>query len=106
MTSLAAIVRAKGSVRFALRLPPKGGRDGIEGWTQGADGQTYLKARVSAVPEDGKANAALIALLAKTLGIAKSSILIARGETARLKVIEIAGDEAGLAAKLEALGDA
>jgi uncharacterized protein len=92
-------------VRFALRLTPKGGRDAIGGWSQGADGTSHLKARVSAAPEAGKANAALIVLLAKRLGIAKSRVAIVSGETARMKIVDIAGDGAALAAGLNALGD-
>ncbi len=44
---------------------------------------------VTAVPEDGKANKAVIALLAKHLGIAKSKLELVRGETARDKVFRI-----------------
>lgn len=72
----------------------------------GADGARYLKARVSAVPENGKANAALAALLAKMFGVSKSSVVIAGGEKARAKTIEVSGDTAKLTAQLEALGDA
>lgn len=82
-----------GGYRFALRLTPKAARDGVDGWAQGADGKTHLKMRVRAVPEDGKANSALIRCLAKTLGIAKADIQIIAGHTARLKTIEIAGGE-------------
>lgn len=92
-------------VRFALRLTPKGGRDAIEGWLQDAAGAYYLKARVAAAPESGNANAALIALLARKLALAKSRIAIVSGETARLKIVQIAGDRVVLAAALEALGD-
>ena len=97
---------AEKSLRFSVRLTPKGGRDAVEGWTQGVDGAIYLKARVATVPEDGKANAALIAILAKTLGIAKSKITIAGGTTSRLKTVDVGGDPRALAAQLEALGDA
>jgi uncharacterized protein (TIGR00251 family) len=93
------------SVLFSLRLTPKGGRDAIEGWQTAADGSRQLKARVAAVPEDGKANAALIALLAKSLGLAKSSVSIARGETSRVKTICLIGDAAILKAKLEFFAD-
>lgn len=82
-----------GGTRFALRLTPKSSRDCVDGWAQDANGKPYLKARVRAVPEDGKANTALIRCLAKTLGIAKTDIRIVAGHTARLKTIEIAGGE-------------
>jgi uncharacterized protein YggU (UPF0235/DUF167 family) len=94
---------AGGSVSFHVRLTPKGGRDAVEGWESASDGSEHLKARVRTVPEDGKANAALIALLAKTLAVSKSSIRIASGATSRLKRVEIAGDVAALAARLEGL---
>ena len=93
-------------VSLALRLTPKGGRDAVEGWSQGADGVPYLKARVRAVPEDGKANTALVDLLCATLKVPKSAVRIASGGTSRLKRIEIAGDGRALAARLEALGEA
>ncbi len=93
-------------VSLQVRLTPKGGRDAVEGWAEGAGGISYLKARVRAAPEDGKANAALLELLAETLSVPKSALRIAAGGSARLKRIEIAGDGALLAARLEALGDA
>lgn len=97
-------VRFRGSVlSFRLRLIPRGGRDAIDGWMRGADGEEYLRARVAAVPEDGKANAALLALLAKTLGIARSTIAITGGHSARLKRIEISPATTALAARLEAM---
>lgn len=100
------VYRSSGGVSVHLRLTPKGGRDAVEGWTTGADGTDYLKARVRAVPEDGKANKALVKLLAETLSVPKSAIRIAAGGTARLKRIEIAGPAGTLASRLEALGDA
>ena len=93
-------------VRFCVRLTPKGGRDAVEGWAKSADGAVHLKARVRAVPENGKANAALIGLLAETLAVPKSAVRIAGGETARLKRIEVAGEAKILTARLQALGDA
>ena len=55
-----------------VRLTPKSSRDALEGVEMLADGQTVLKARVRAAPEDGKANDALIALVAKSLKIPAS----------------------------------
>ncbi len=92
-------------IRFAVRLTPKGGRDAVEGWVQGADGACHLKARVAAAPESGKANAAMIALLAKKLTIAKSRLAIVSGKTARMKIVNISGSGPALAAALESLGD-
>jgi len=84
--------------RFAVRLTPKGGRDGLDGWAQGPDGKHYLKARVSVPPEDGKANEALVRLLAKTLGIGTSKVRIVSGTASRVKMIEVEGDPSRLAA--------
>lgn len=78
-------------MRLAVRVTPKGGRDGVDGWTLDPEGRPYLRVRVSAPPSDGAANAALIAFLAKALKRPKSALSIVSGETARLKMIEIDG---------------
>ena len=90
-------------LRLAVRLTPNGGRDALEGVETDANGENHLKARVSAVPEKGKANKALIALVAKSLGIAKSSVTIISGETARKKILRIDGDPEDLIVRLAAL---
>jgi uncharacterized protein YggU (UPF0235/DUF167 family) len=84
-------------------LTPRGSRDAIEGVELLADGRAVVKARVRAVPEKGKANASLAALMARALGTSKSSVSIVAGGTGRLKVVEIAGDSALLAKKVEKL---
>ena len=102
---MSARVRGQGDACiFAVRLTPKGGRDALEGWIAGAEGRMFLKARVAAPPEDGKANAALIALLAKTLGVAKSRVHLVAGETSRLKTIRIESVSAELVARIETYG--
>ena len=106
MAAHAAVEISAHGVSFHVRLTPKGGRDAVDGWSEGSDGRAHLKVRVGAVPEDGKANAALVALLAKTLGVAKSAVIIAAGHTARMKRIEIGGDAKDLHARLAALGEA
>jgi uncharacterized protein YggU (UPF0235/DUF167 family) len=101
-----ARLRGRGDgLSFQVRLTPRGGRDAVEGWVAGSDGTVLLKARVAAIPEDGKANAALIALLAKTLCVAKSTIRVASGETARVKTIVIEPAAPALAVRLEAIGE-
>lgn len=90
-------------IRIAVRLTPNAGRDGIDGAETGADGEPMLKARVTAVPEKGKANKALIELLAKQLKMPKSSISVISGETARKKILRIDGDTEDVKARLESL---
>lgn len=61
---------------------------------------------MSAPPEKGKANAALLALLAHELDIAKSRLAILTGDTGRLKTIVASGEAKALAAKLDRFGEA
>lgn len=79
---------------LAVRLTPRGGRDAVDGWALDADGRPYLKVRVASPPVDGAANAALLALLAKTLRIPRSAVRLAAGDTARLKRLELDGVDA------------
>ena len=84
-----------------MRLTPSGGADRIDGRATDDAGRTYLKARVRAAPEDGKANAALEVLIAKAFGVTKGKVKLTRGATARLKAVEIEGvSEAEIAAFL------
>ena len=93
----------KDGLAFWLRLTPKGGRDALEGIEALADGRLVVKARVRAAPEDGRANAALIALLAEALHAPKSALTLLSGHTARLKKIHVAGDPANLKTALAQL---
>ena len=86
----------------AVRLTPRGGRDGFDGIGADADGAAHLRVRVSAPPVDGAANAALVKLLAKAAGARRGDVAFVSGETARVKRLSIAGDAAALAAALEA----
>ncbi|MBA8832981.1 MULTISPECIES: DUF167 domain-containing protein [Rhizobium] len=88
-------------LRLAVRLTPNGGRDAIDGIEADGEGETFLKARVTAVPEKGKANKALILLIAKSVRIPKSSVSLVSGETARKKILRIDGDPEDLVIKLE-----
>ena len=64
------------------------------------EGAALLAVSVTAPPEDGKANAALLGVLAKTWRLPKSSLSVAQGHTARRKTIHIAGDPTALDARL------
>lgn len=86
-----------------MRLTPKGGRDALDGEMLDADGKAWLKARVSAVPEDGKANTALEALLAKAFGVSRGNVSVIAGQTARNKQVAITGNQESLLKSLVAL---
>ena len=74
-----------------IRLTPGAAKDEIGGgWRDDKDG-CWLSARVRAVPEKGKANAALIALMAKGLDWPRSAILLESGDSNRLKRLRIIG---------------
>ena len=88
---------------LSVRVTPNAGADRIEGAEIRDDGTAVLRIRVRAVPDRGKANAAVIALLAKGLGVPKSAIALVAGDTARLKTLRLSGDPAALAAAIERL---
>ena len=93
-------------VVVACRMTPKGGRDAIDGVARLSDGTSVLLVRVRAPPEDGRANEALCALLAKTLDAPASRVRLATGAKSRLKQVVIGGEPAALVARLRALAKA
>ena len=88
---------------IALRVTPRGGRDDVEGIEQLSDGRSVLKVRVRAIADGGEANRAILALLAKSLGVPKASVSLTSGATSRLKQIAVEGDPARLAEVLRQL---
>jgi len=84
-----------------VRLTPRAALNRIDGIAILAGGQTVLKARVRAVPEKGRANAALEELVAKALGVPKSAVSVIAGRTARLKSVRVSGSPNFLAAAIE-----
>lgn len=76
---------ARPGAEISVRVTPKASRNAVVP----EDG--VIRVYVTVVPEDGKANAAVIRLLAKALGVAKSRLVLVRGETARDKVFRIDG---------------
>jgi uncharacterized protein (TIGR00251 family) len=83
--------RTSQGVMLKVRLTPKSSRDAIVG-VEEFGGEAVLKARVRAVPEDGRANAALEKLIARWLKLPPSSVSVARGGTSRIKQIMMGGD--------------
>lgn len=90
-------------VNIALRVTPRGGRDGVDGIEQLSDGRSVLKVRVRAIADGGEANRAVLLLLAKSLGVPKASVSLLSGATSRLKQVAIAGDPARLTEALREL---
>lgn len=85
---------------IAIRLTPQARRDAIDGVMDAADGKRALKVSINAVPEDGKANKALLDFLAKTWKLPKSSLSLLSGHTSRHKLVLAAGDASALLAQL------
>ena len=71
---------------ISVRVQPEASRDRVLGMRD-----RVLRVSVTAPPRDGKANAALLELLAETLGVAKSRLRIARGHSSRDKVVAVEG---------------
>ena len=82
--------RGPSGVTVDLRVQPRARRAAL-GLSDGA-----LKAQVTAPPEDGKANAAVIALLAEQWRLPRSSFDVIKGQTARAKTVRIAGEPAAI----------
>jgi uncharacterized protein len=71
---------------ITVRLTPRAARDEISGWVD-----DVLQTRVSAPPVDGRANVALVRLIAAALRIPQSRVAVVSGQTARLKRIRVEG---------------
>ena len=102
----APFAAAAGGVRIALKVAPKASANRILGCADDAAGGRILKVAVTAPPESGKANDAVIALLAKAWRLPKRDFSIASGAASRRKVLQVAGDPAVLLPLLRrSLGD-
>jgi len=73
-------------MRMSLKIVPKSSRNVVAGWMDDS-----LKVCVTAPPDRGKANAAVIETLARALGIPRDAVRIVAGETSRRKVVDIDG---------------
>lgn len=88
---------------IALRVTPRGGRDGIDGIEMLADGRPVVKVRVRAVADGGEANRTVMAVLAKALGVRRIDVRILAGVTSRLKQVAVDGDPVQLGNALREL---
>lgn len=72
-----------------IKVVPKSSKNEIAEIFTDEEGEQTIKIKIKAVPEKGKANAALIKFLSKETGISKSDITILNGHTSALKLIKI-----------------
>ena len=88
---------------IAVRVQPGARKEGLVGWTD--DGALRLK--VAAPPEGGRANRAVVDLLASLLGVPRRQVVVVRGASSRSKLIRVEGlDEPTVSGRLEAALDA
>ena len=74
------------AARLAVSVQPGASTEGVVGFDDGV-----LRVRVKASPIEGRANAALLKLLAGILGVPPSSIAIVRGARSRRKLLTVEG---------------
>ncbi len=96
----------KGGLLLAVRVTPRSARDEVAGLHTAADGAVSLAVRVTAVPDKGRANRAVIETLSRAFRLPKSVFTLVSGETDRNKTFLVAGNppelEALIAAKVNA----
>ena len=90
---MSPVPRVPGGLRLAVKVTPNASADRVRGVVSDPAGLAVLQVSVTVVPEDGKANAAVIAMLAKRWKLAKSAFEVIRGATDRRKILEIQTDD-------------
>src|SRR4051794_35029216 len=83
-------------IEVALKVTPRARRLAIGGRAEDADGRAWLLAQVTAAPESGRANVAVVGLLAEALGVPPSACDLVAGATSRRKRVRVRGDTAAL----------
>ena len=88
----------KGGLLLSVRVTPRSSRDEVTGLHTAADGTVSLAVKVTAVPDKGKANKAVIETLARACRLPKSAFSLVSGETDRSKTLLVTGNPAELEA--------
>lgn len=88
--------------RLPVRVTPRASRDSVEGF----DAEGVLRLRVTAPPAGGEANAAVVKLLSRALGLPSRDVVLVSGGTARQKLFEVPLSEAEARLRLERPGPA
>ena len=89
-------------VRLQIRLTPRARANRIDGIVRSADDVPLLKVSVIAPPAEGRANDALLALLAKEWGLPRRDLTLAGGGKSRNKIVHIGGEPQKLLQRLAA----
>ena len=89
---------------LSVRATPRASRDAITGLQAGAEGRVSLGVKVTAAPDKGQANRAVIETIAKAARLPKSAFEIVSGAADRNKTLLVKGDPAELQAVIAALG--
>ncbi len=89
-------------VRVAVRLTPRAQADRLDGIARRADGAPALKVSVTAPPAEGRANDALLQLLAREWKVPRRDLAIVGGRKSRSKTVRIAGEPVSLLKRLGA----
>jgi uncharacterized protein len=97
------LLPARDGLRLAVRLSARAKADRLNGVSVAADGGRVMAAMVKAPPEDGRANEALLQLLARTWRLPRRDLSIAAGAANRNKTVHVAGDPQQLFDRLAAL---
>ncbi len=95
--------RGNGITLLDVRVTPNASKNRCGGLWIGAGGEERLVIRVTAPPDKGRANKAVLKIVAETLGLSKSSVSIAAGEKGRLKTVAIDSDSGDIIGRIEAL---
>jgi uncharacterized protein len=93
----------RGGIEVAIRLTPRAGSDRLLGLAAAAGGGRVLKAAVAAPPEEGRANEALLRLLAQEWKLPRRGLEIVAGRKSRDKRVRVAGDPQALLPRLSAM---
>jgi uncharacterized protein (TIGR00251 family) len=97
------LIEVSDGVRVPIHLQPRGRVDRVIGVAAAAGGGRVIKVSVKEPAEDGRANEALLQLLARTWQLPRSDLAIVAGAASRQKIVHISGDPRQLLEHLTSL---
>ena len=100
---MAVFRRSAEGLLLQIRVTPNASTDSCAGIWRGADNEERLALRVTAPPDKGRANKAVVKLVASLFDLPKSAVRVSAGEKDRLKTLTITGDGGMLEKRLDAV---